>query len=193
MKEDTYSVYVHRTPDGMYYAGVAIDTKNRWYQSKYKECSLWPYIEQYGWYNIEHAVIADGLTYEKSREVEDMLILFYRSIGKCLNRRRSGFVEIEDNKRYHREYRRDKYANDPEFAKQIRKRNRDRYANDPEYAEHLRQHQRNKLATPEGRIYDRVKAFNRYHPDRAIETPLEARDKYLESGYIPNYIKNDDL
>lgn len=26
-----------------------------------------------------------------------------------------------------------------------------------------------------------------------IETPLEAKRKYLESGYIPPYIKSDDL
>ena len=38
-------------------------------------------------------------------------------------------------------------------------------------------------------IYMRVKDFNRYHPDRKIETPLEAKQKYLQWGYIPNYIK----
>ena len=176
MKEDTYSVYVHHTPDGMYYTGVTKQQlSNRWQPSHYKDKSLWPYIEQYGWENIEHAVIADGLTYEKSREVEDMLILFYRSIGKGINKNRSGLVYTSDINTYARDWQRNKYANDPEFA------------------ERDRQYHRQKRATPEGRIYGRVHTFNRRHPDRAIETPLEARDKYLESGYIPNYIKNDDL
>lgn len=48
-------------------------------------------------------------------------------------------------------------------------------------------------ATPERKIYKRVSSFNRRHPDLAIETPLEAKTKYLETGYIPTYIKHDDL
>lgn len=32
---------------------------------------------------------------------------------------------------------------------------------------------------------------NRNHTP--IETPLEAKNKYLEYGYIPSYIKNDDM
>ena len=50
-----------------------------------------------------------------------------------------------------------------------------------------------RLSTPEGKIYNRVHRYNEYHPDRKIETPLEAKNKYLEYGYIPSYIKNDDL
>lgn len=48
-------------------------------------------------------------------------------------------------------------------------------------------------STPEGKIYDRVNAYNQYHPDLAIETPLEAKQKYLDWGYIPSYVKNVDL
>lgn len=193
MKEDTYSVYVHRTPDGMYYAGVTTNIKNRWKPSNYNGTGLEDYAEQYGWKNIDHAVIFESSNRREAYKIEDELIRFYSSMGKCLNRKRSGFVEIEDNKTYQREWKRNKSANDPEYVEQRRKRNRDRYANDPEWAEHLRQRQRNKLATPEGKIYSRVKSFNSYYPDRMIETAIEARDKYLESGYIPNYIKNDDL
>ena len=46
-------------------------------------------------------------------------------------------------------------------------------------------------STPEGKIYERVKTYNRTHTP--IETPLEAKRKYLESGYIPDYIKSNDL
>ena len=48
-------------------------------------------------------------------------------------------------------------------------------------------------STPEGKIYYRVSSFNRDHPDRKIETALEAKQKYLETGYIPDYVKNDDI
>lgn len=131
----------------------------------------------------------------------------YRSFGKGINKFRSGLIEVSDRNIYsrnlyrnnqeyaerHRQKMRDKLANDPEYAEQRRKHYRDRYANDPEWAEHLRQYQRNKLATPEGKIYQRVRDFNRRHPDLATETPMEAKLKYLESGYIPRYIKRDDI
>lgn len=47
--------------------------------------------------------------------------------------------------------------------------------------------------TPEKLIYNRVMGFNRAHPDRMVETGKEAQRKYLETGYIPDYIKNNDL
>lgn len=48
-----------------------------------------------------------------------------------------------------------------------------------------------RYSSPEGKIYDRVKTYNRNHTQ--IETPLEAKNKYLKWGYIPSYIKNNDL
>lgn len=50
-----------------------------------------------------------------------------------------------------------------------------------------------KSSSPEQKIYNRVGTFNYLHPDKMIETPLEARRKYFATGYIPNYIKNNDL
>lgn len=47
---------------------------------------------------------------------------------------------------------------------------------------------------PENKIYSRVSSFNYRHPELAVETPLEAKRKYLEYGYIPTYIKkHNDL
>lgn len=42
-------------------------------------------------------------------------------------------------------------------------------------------------------IYNRVKQYNIKNPKNPVETPKEARDKYLATGYIPQYIKHDDL
>lgn len=44
---------------------------------------------------------------------------------------------------------------------------------------------------PERKIYNRVYQFNLTHTP--IETPSEAKQKYLQWGYIPDYIKSDDL
>lgn len=96
--ENNYSVYVHKveTEEGpMYYTGVTKQQlSRRWQPVLYKDMSLWPYIEKYGWENIEHAVVIDGLTYEKSREVEDMLIHMYWSLGCGINKVRSGLVKV---------------------------------------------------------------------------------------------------
>lgn len=48
-------------------------------------------------------------------------------------------------------------------------------------------------STTVGKIYNRVSSFNTYHPDRKLITPLEAKEMYLLTGYIPDYIKNNDL
>lgn len=178
MEKKTYSVYVHKveTENGpYYYTGVSDDPKKRWRPSGYIKCSkFYEYIQQYGWENIEHAVIADGLSNGKGREIEDMLICMYTSLGRCLNRRRSGHIST------------DKIAYE-----------HIRMTNDNEYADRQREinklYKRRVLETPAGKIYNRVKNYNHQHPDRMTETALAAKRKYLESGYIPDYIKNDDL
>lgn len=195
----------------MYYIGsTAQDIKKRWQKSSYIGTSLWPYIERYGWKNIEHSVFAEGLDRETAYRLEDTLILLHRGFGCCINEKRSGLIAIDpvaynkwlyennpellERKRRHQ---REKRANDPEYAERRRQENRvmlrNRYANDQEYAERKRQYARNKMSTPEGKIYDRVKKFNYAHPDRITESPLEARNNYIKYHIIPQYIKHDDL
>ena len=66
--------------------------------------------------------------------------------------------------------------------------------------DYYKEHKENRLdyakqrnSTSEGKIYTRVNAFNRDHPERKLITPLEAKEMYILTGYIPNFIKNDDL
>lgn len=52
--------------------------------------------------------------------------------------------------------------------------------------------------TNEGKIYNRVASHNQWLTNQGkeseiIETPADARRKYKESGYIPTYVKNDDI
>ena len=196
MKDNNYKVYVHKvdTEDGpMYYAGVSKNVKNRWQAGHYKESSILPYIEKYGWENIEHAVVVDGVDIETALRMEDTLILLYRGFGRCINKNRSGLI-WKKNKECKKIYKENKGQEWVERQRQIDKEyHRKKRSNDLEYVERERQRMRDKYNTPEGKIYDRVKGFNRHHPDKVIETPLEARDEYLEYGYIPDYIKNDDI
>lgn len=157
-----YSVYVHRTPNDLYYVGMTNNAYNR-FMGSYKGTAFQPYIDEFGWDKIETKIIKDGLDYDKAVEFEDLLITTYQSFGKCINIRHSGNVS-KDIKQYQKEY----------YEKR-NKRNQEKYK------------------TTEWKIYNRVNAFNRKHNDKMVETALEAKRKYLESGYIPNYVKNNDL
>lgn len=149
-------VYGHITPNGKIYIGCSGDkyAVQRWNPNSYKGCSLYTYIEKYGWDNIKHIVFKDGLTKEQAKQLEDLLITQAKIDGWCINRNRSGNIATDLNewqKNWEREYR-----------KKI-----------------------------ENIIYYRVDNYNKYNTP--IETAKEAKQKYLETGYIPNYIKNKDL
>ena len=222
----TYSVYTHKvvTDDKgpMWYVGVTKNVKKRWRPSLYKHCniSLGQYIDKYGWDNIEHRVIAEGLDKEMAYKLEDFLIRMYRSADCCINKQRSGLFETNDKDGYMKEYRKvhseeiqqyylDNRDNILERQKQYHKEHpevKKKYYEDHSdeilekkrqyYADHIeerRAYRSKRGSTPEWKIYGRVCSFNKRHPELAIETALEAKQKYLETGYIPDYVKNDDL
>lgn len=201
MEEKKYSVYVHRvqTDNGpMYYVGMTNNIKRRWNSGQYmpkgksKGTSLWPYIEKYGWGKIDHYIVAENLEYKQAKEYEDKWITSYREIGRCINHQRSGLISTkEDFSRFSRQVARKLYKRHLEDEKVEKKKNA--YKGDKGYKEYQLNYMKNKLRSPEGKIYNRVNTFNRQHPDRAIETPKEAKNKYLATGYIPQYIKHDDL
>lgn len=180
-KTTGYFVYAHITPNKEVYIGMSKRQPcRRWKPLLYKAPnSLAKYIEQYGWENIEHKVLIDGLSKKQAEQVEDWFIRKATADGFCINKNRSGGLWRDDKQSYKRQWEEDH----KEHCKQYRK----------EHNEERKAYDKQRLSTIEGRIYCRVKSYNRYHPDKAIETPKEAKQKYLEFGYIPSYIKNDDL
>ena len=120
------------------------------------------------------------------------------SKSEYMRRKRANDTEYaERQKECCRRYIRNRRANDYEYyqmeLEQQKERQKDKYENDQEWRENHKKIMRNRISTSEGKIYNRVNAFNHDHPDRAIETALEAKNKYLQTGYIPDYIKNNDL
>lgn len=212
----TYSVYTHKvvTDDKgpMWYVGVTKNVKQRWHTSAYCQTSLEPYINKYGWENIEHRVVANRLDKETAYKMEDVLILMYRSADCCINNQRSGMItenkesytkkwqkehrkEHLERKKIHYRLHKDEYS---AYSKNYRNTHQEELkASKKKYYENnkdkCKAHQKEYRSTIEQKIYERVKTFNRYHPDRTTETPLEAKRKYLSTGYIPDYIKNYDL
>jgi len=207
-------VYCLITPDGMFYIGCSgMLPEKRWKKSLYMDKSVRKYIEKYGWNNIRKVILCDNLTKDQAEKLEDLLIVEAKKGGWCINERRSGGIKKDNPKEYQKtqyqkhkekhskymkEYRKEHKEEIKEHCEQYRKDHRDElnnkqkeyYKNHPterkEYAKKWR-------STPAGKIYDRVHSFNQKHPDQIKETPLEAKNKYLEWGYIPDYIKNNDL
>lgn len=182
--------YIIKTPNNMYYSGYGGGRNGteqplkRWQPLLYKGTGLYTYIEKFGWENLEKIVLTDGLTKEDAKIWEDKMICMYTKLGCCVNQRRSGNIS-KNKKEYSRVYEENRKTEKSEYNyKYYRDHQEGRIA-------YHRKHNKERLSKPEGKIYNRVNAYNRTHTP--IETPLEAKQKYLESGYIPNYIKNNDL
>lgn len=163
-------IYVHTTPCGMHYVGMSSreKTSQRWAPSQYKRTSLEPYIERFGWENIGHTVVAYLDNQKLALQYEEALMNEFAKQGTLINKQGSGGHERDNKKDYMREYQQS------EKVKALNRKAQAKYR-----------------ATPEGKIYNRVSNYNQTHDP--IETPLEAKQRYLNEGYIPDYIKHDDL
>lgn len=156
IKTEGYYVYYHQTPDKLVYFGMSRQQPcRRWMISNYKGKSLYSYIEKFGWENIKHAVIQDGLTKEQAQKVEGYLIKRAKADGFSINQIGSGGWTKNKEK--------------------------------------LKEYKRKQLSQPEWKIFNRVNSYNHIHPDRKLITPLEAKEMYELTGYIPDFIKKSDL
>ena len=204
VKERDYLVYDRLIiPVGLHYYGITYNLNHR---TQYKTTSLQQYINEYGWDNISTTIVAEGLTKKEAELFEDKLIKEGWLRGDCINKVGSGGYERDNRKEYQKRKNKEYYDEHKSeisvYKKKYIKEHLEKYRNMRkkcyqnhinEYQEKGRKNSKRQRSTPEGKIYDRVHAFNQRHPDKIIETPLEAKKKYLEWGYIPSYIKNDDL
>ena len=148
--ENNYSVYQHVTPDGMYYFGQTQNVEKRWSNkgSLYKGTALQPYIEKFGWDNIQHIILFENQSKEDALSIEDSLIISGWEKGNCINKIRSGNIEkeegyfqqyYEENKQQMREQQKQYYEQNKQQIleqqkqyyeqnkQQIRKQRRQRY------------------------------------------------------------------
>lgn len=127
--ENNYSVYQHVTPDGLYYFGATSNIKRRWRNNgiEYKGTALYPYIEQYGWDNIQHIVLFREQTRENSLWIENFLIETAQEDGVCINKKRSGLISKEEgyNKNQMKYLREQNHENEVRKQKQYYEQNKD--------------------------------------------------------------------
>lgn len=77
-----FSVYIHTFPNGKRYVGITSrDPETRWKRGKNYRNNIYltRAFEKYGWDNVQHEIVARGLTKEEAEAKERMLIAFFGS------------------------------------------------------------------------------------------------------------------
>ena len=121
-----YVVYEHVTPDGMYYFGQTQNVEKRWRCNGvlYKGTALQPYIEKYGWENIQHIVLFRDQTKEDALFIENFLIGTAREDGVCINKQRSGLVSKEEG--YKQQYYQQNREKELQRSREYHQKNREK-------------------------------------------------------------------
>ncbi len=81
-EEKRYSVYKHTVPNGKVYIGITSKQANeRWLNGRgySRNRHFWNAIKKYGWENIVHEIIADGLEKDEACRLEQFYIAAYGS------------------------------------------------------------------------------------------------------------------
>ena len=86
MKND-YCVYCHTFPNGKRYIGITNNCNQRWKNGDgYKhQRKVYNAIMKYGWDNIRHEILVDGIPKEKAQELEKKLIAEFDGIQNGYN------------------------------------------------------------------------------------------------------------
>lgn len=79
---NTYTVYMHVTPNNKYYVGITKQQVTERWKNRLGYTSqklFWRAIQKYGWDNIEHIIIAEHLNHDDACRLEVELIAKYQS------------------------------------------------------------------------------------------------------------------
>ena len=173
--ENNYSVYQHVTPDGMYYFGQTQNVEKKWSNNgaKYKKTSLQPYIEQYGWDNIQHIVLFREQTRENALWIEDFLITTAREDGVCINKQRSGLISKDEG--YKREY---QHEYREQNKQQIREQKKQYYERNKEKFKEYQEQNKDKINEQKRKYYERNKEKFKEYREQNKEQIREYQRQY---------------
>lgn len=96
---NNYCVYCHTSPSNRKYVGISCDPQKRWNKGRgySKNYIFYRAIKKYGWDNIKHEILYEGLTLEEAKEIEESLIsewnLTNRAYGYNLSSLKDGMCE----------------------------------------------------------------------------------------------------
>ena len=82
-----YCVYEHISPNGKKYIGISCDAEKRWRNGKGYETQpkIARAINKYGWENVTHNIIIDGISKEQAETLERYLIAELKTIDHGYN------------------------------------------------------------------------------------------------------------
>lgn len=153
-----YCVYKHTTPSGKVYIGITSQEVNkRWKNGKgYKFCTAFNRaIDKYGWDNITHEIIKDGLDKETACELEQRFISAYKSSDP-----RYGYNLTSGGEHYEPNH---------EWRERLSKSNKEYYKRHPEAKERISKSQIGRKTSDETKK-KQSEAHKRYykeHPEMA--------------------------
>ena len=173
--ENNYSVYQHVTPDGLYYFGQTQKVEKRWECNgiRYKGTALQPYIEKYGWDNIQHIVLFENQTRENALWIEDFLIETAREDGVCINKQRSGLISKEEG--YDKKYYEENKDKKLEYQQQYREQNKEQIR---EYQKQYREQNKDKINEQKRNYYERNKEKFKEYREQNKEQIREYQRQY---------------
>ena len=207
--DNNYSVYQHVTPDGMYYFGQTQNVERRWSNNgaEYKRTALQPYIEKYGWENIQHIVLFENQTKENALWIEDFLIITAREDGVCINQQRSGLVSKEEgykqqiSKQYyetnkgqiqerHKQYYETNKGQIKEQLKQYREQNKDKIK---EQSKQYYEQNKDKIKEQSKQYYeqnkDKIREYKREYRKQNKDKIREYKRQYRERKKLEKQLK----
>ena len=170
--ENNYSVYQHVTPDNMYYFGQTQNVERRWRNNgvEYKRTALQPYIEKFGWDNIQHIVLFRDQTRENALWIEDFLITTAQEDGVCINQRRSGLVSKEEG--YNQEYYEQNKQQRREYQREYQRKNKDKVL------EYKREYKRKN----KDKVLEYKREYQRQYYQRKKQQIREQQKQYYEEN-----------
>lgn len=88
-------VYKHTFPNGKVYIGIADDYYSRWNDGRgYKDnAPMYEDIKKYGWNGITHEILKECDTRKEAEQLEQQLIIAYRSEDKDYGYNRTNYTE----------------------------------------------------------------------------------------------------
>ena len=178
--ENNYTVYQHVTPDGMYYFGTTQNVERRWEGNGrlYKTTALQPYIEKYGWDNIQHIVLFENQTKENALSIEDSLIISGWEKGNCINKQRSGLVSKEEG--YSREYYEQNKEQIREYKQEYYETNKEQIR---EYQQEYYETKKEQIREKQQQYYETNKEQIREQKQQYYEQNKEQRREYQRQYY----------
>lgn len=152
-----YKLYVHIAPNGKRYYGITKQKpKQRWANGKgyIKNKYFTSAINKYGWENIQHIVLHEGLDKEEAEELEQYMIQWYNTA----NRNHGYNISLGGETGNHSEESRRKLseskkgAKNPNYGKKISEETKKKLSealrgkNNPNYGKHHSEETRKKIS-----------------------------------------------